>query len=556
MARPGRGAVTRLVIVLAALALSLLAPSTAAAARSEFFGIVQGPTLDAQDINGTPGSGYNDGMDDARIRTARFLLNWEWVQPTNAPPRWGAMDTFIGRLAVRGIRSVPAVWGNPDWVYGGDARPPLDNSQSVTAWQNFLKALVARYGPSGSYWPTAYRQKYGAGATPLPIQSWQIWNEPNLKKFYVPYPSPQSYARLVKLSYGAIHSKDSQARVVLAGMPGYGDVKAWDFLNTFYNQAGIKNYFDAAALHPYASDVAHVRLQIQNVRGVMANRADGATPLWITEIAWGSAPPDSFGINKGPTGQANMLRDSYKMILNNRTAWNVQRLFWYLWRDPAPSPGTYCSFCDSAGLLRYDRTKKPAYSIFRGFTAETTPPQASITAGPAQGGFTKDPTPSFSFASNEPGSTFVCRVDAGTFKPCGSPSTTPLLADGTHTFSVKAIDAPGNESQIVSRSFTVDTHAPAAPRITDTDPNSPANDNAPEVKGSAAAGSTVRLFKTAGCTAGTAVALGSAAKFASPGITASVPDNTTTAFRATATDAAGNVSACSGSFTYVEDSTP
>jgi hypothetical protein len=52
------------------------------------------------------------------------------------------------------------------------------------------------------------------------------------------------------------------------------------------------------------------------------------------------------------------------------------------------------------------------------------------------------------------------------------------------------------------------------------------------------------------------VAQGSAATFASPGITASVPDNTTTAFRATATDAAGNVSACSGSFTYVEDSTP
>ena len=52
------------------------------------------------------------------------------------------------------------------------------------------------------------------------------------------------------------------------------------------------------------------------------------------------------------------------------------------------------------------------------------------------------------------------------------------------------------------------------------------------------------------------MAQGSAAAFASPGITASVPDNTTTAFRARATDAAGNISACSGAFTYVEDSTP
>jgi hypothetical protein len=200
--------------------------------------------------------------------------------------------------------------------------------------------------------------------------------------------------------------------------------------------------------------------------------------------------------------------------------------------------------------------RSPAYSRYRGFVAETTPPQASITAGPSQGSFTNDSTPSFSLASNEAGSTFECRFDASPFERCGSPYPLPRRSDGPHTFFVKAIDAPGNESQIVSRSFTVDTVAPAAPRITDTDPNSPANDNAPEVKGSAAAGSTVRLFKTAGCTAGTAVALGSAAKFASPGITVSVPDNTTTALRATATDAAGNVSPCSGSFTYVEDSTP
>ncbi len=497
-------------------------------------------------------------MADARVRTNRFLVNWRRVQPTQGSFSWHFTDQFIGRLASRGIRAVPAVWGNPDWVDGWPSTPPLSRPQDEQAWRTFLRALVARYGPGGSYWANGYRQQYGAGATPLPVQAWQIWNEPNLRKYFAPNPSPGKYARLVQISHDAIRSKDPQARVVLAGMPGYGDIKAWDFLRSFYSVAGIKNRFDAVALHPYASDLAHVRLQIQNVRGVMVNRADGATPLWLTEIAWGSAPPDRFGINKGPAGQAQMLRDSYNMILQNRKAWNVQRLFWYLWRDPASSQGgAGCSFCASAGLLRYDRTPKPAYGAFRSFAAETTPPQASITAGPAQGSFTRDSTPSFSFSSNEPGSTFACRVDASPFKPCTSPLRRgPPLSDGAHAFPVKAIDAPGNESQIVSRSFTVDTHAPAAPQITDSDPNSPANDNAPELKGSAAAGSTVKLFKTAGCTAGTLVAQGSAAAFASPGITALVADNTTTAFRARATDAAGNISACSGAFTYVEDSTP
>ena len=102
---------------------------------------------------------------------------------------------------------------------------------------------------------------------------------------------------------------------------------------------------------------------------------------------------------------------------------------------------------------------------FRSFTAETDPPQASITSGPAQGSSTNDSTPSFSFASNEPGSTFVCRVDARPLQALQLAATrSPPLADGAHTFSVKAIDAPGNESPVVSRSFTVDTQPRRRPR--------------------------------------------------------------------------------------------
>jgi hypothetical protein len=99
-----------------------------------------------------------------------------------------------------------------------------------------------------------------------------------------------------------------------------------------------------------------------------------------------------------------------------------------------------------------------------------------------------------------------------------------------------------------------DSTPPDAPQITDTDPDSPANDNNPEVKGSAEGGSTVRLYETSDCS-GTPEATGSAADFASPGLTASVADDSSTDFRATATDAAGNASPCSDPFAYTEDST-
>jgi hypothetical protein len=78
------------------------------------------------------------------------------------------------------------------------------------------------------------------------------------------------------------------------------------------------------------------------------------------------------------------------------------------------------------------------------------------------------------------------------------------------------------------------------------------------VKGSAASGSTVRLYSaltTIDCTPESLAATGTYSAFASPGLTVSVLDNSTTTFRATATDAAGNASPCSDSSTvYVEDS--
>ena len=112
------------------------------------------------------------------------------------------------------------------------------------------------------------------------------------------------------------------------------------------------------------------------------------------------------------------------------------------------------------GLVRNDRTPKPAYNAFTGFTAETIPPVARIASGPTHGSFINDPTLAFQLASSEPGSTFECRF-AQSWSPCASQFVgAPRLQDGPQTFSVKAIDAAGNESAVRTRSFTVDTTAP------------------------------------------------------------------------------------------------
>jgi hypothetical protein len=94
-----------------------------------------------------------------------------------------------------------------------------------------------------------------------------------------------------------------------------------------------------------------------------------------------------------------------------------------------------------------------------------------------------------------------------------------------------------------------DKDPPAAPQLVDTNPSSPGTSGAPRILGTAEAGSTVRIYAGASC-AGAPVATGSAAELGSPGIAVKVAEGDTAAFSATATDAAGNTSACSAPISY------
>jgi hypothetical protein len=354
----------RIAIVLAGLAMALLAAPAAQAARSEFYGITQPPALGGQDLS---------GMAAAKVHTDRFPLGWIQVQPSKNTFHWAETDQLVGSLAMVGIRPAPFVYAPPRWAHtGGVRRPPLGAS-AKKAWQNFLRRAVGRYGPRGSYWKSPYHQQFGSGATPWPITSWQIWNEPNLKAF-----SPgstyrqkaQKYGQLVQISHSAIRSKDPKARIVLAGIATQNDPDAFNFLNSLYSVRGIKSSFEAAAEHPYASTNAKIKTAIKRFRSVMAKHGDRRTPLWITEFAWGSGPLDGIGINKGSeAGQAQALTSSYQMFLANRKAWNLQRVFWFLWRDPESGSvlASGCSFCGTAGLVAYEGNAKPALSAFESF---------------------------------------------------------------------------------------------------------------------------------------------------------------------------------------------
>jgi hypothetical protein len=90
---------------------------------------------------------------------------------------------------------------------------------------------------------------------------------------------------------------------------------------------------------------------------------------------------------------------------------------------------------------------------------DTTPPHTSITAAPPA--LSNSSSASFSFTSTKAGSSFACRLDASAFAACVSPQSYSGLADGSHTFQVRATDPAGNTDPTpASYTWTVDTTPP------------------------------------------------------------------------------------------------
>jgi hypothetical protein len=354
---------TRLIAgLLAAAAIVLPAGSAAAKVPTDFWGVsLLGENLDSGDLA---------RMHKGNVTNARFTFFWQKIEPNRGSYLWGPTDKLVGDLASRGIESLPTVYGTPSWAAKSDATAPVRSRKQRRGWKTFLEALVARYGPGGDYWtdPSLYPLQHPA-SPPVPLRSWQVWNEPTIPSYYKPKPSVKGYTKLLRISHKAIKTGDPSAKVILAGLFGYAykpRFYAWHFLSRLYRKHGIKRDFDAVNLHPYGPKVFYVADQIKRTRRAMKRHGDRHTKVWISEIGWGSAHRDG-GLNKGKNGQRKLLKQSFRKLRHKRGHWHLRYVDWFSWRDPTSYSGE-CHFCAHAGLFNPTGEAKPSWHAFKGFT--------------------------------------------------------------------------------------------------------------------------------------------------------------------------------------------
>jgi hypothetical protein len=150
-------------------------------------------------------------------------------------------------------------------------------------------------------------------------------------------------------------------------MPGLSELRGWSFLKRLYKIGGVKRDFDVVAIHPYSLTLHGVAVSIERMRNAMRRHHDRRTPLWVTEIGWGSAHRDG-SLNVGLRGQKRMLKGAFKLVRHQRRQWHIGRLFWFEWRDPRAYGGE-CPWCGHAGLFRHNRKPKPAWQAYKHFAA-------------------------------------------------------------------------------------------------------------------------------------------------------------------------------------------
>ncbi|MFL5347471.1 MAG: adventurous gliding motility protein AgmC [Hyalangium sp.] len=200
-----------------------------------------------------------------------------------------------------------------------------------------------------------------------------------------------------------------------------------------------------------------------------------------------------------------------------------------------------------------------AFSNTNTFTVDTTPPAAPVVVAPANGSTTSNTTPAYTGTAeaNSTVTVYVDNVAVGNTTADGSGNwsfTQPTaLLEGSHSVKATATDVAGNISVFSNtNTFTVDLTPPSAPVVLTPANGSTSNNTTPAYTGTAEAGSTVTVYVD-NVAVGTTTANASGAwSFTQP----TALSEGSHSVKATAKDAAGNVSVFSNTNTFTVDTTP
>lgn len=194
------------------------------------------------------------------VNLVRVEFPWRFIETGTGVYDWSRADLIVQEAQTYHVALQPVVVWSPAWVGAPTAAP------SPGAFQAFMNALVGRYHAS--------------------IHYWEMWNEPDLSKYWDA--GERAYVSDILIpGYQGAKAADPSAQVILGG-PSWA---SQDWMNRIYDYGGGDS-FDIMAWHAYG-DVSTVLSSVDNVLPILSDHHQLNKPLWVGEYGLQEGSPSS-----------------------------------------------------------------------------------------------------------------------------------------------------------------------------------------------------------------------------------------------------------------------
>lgn len=211
---------------------------------------------------------------DMGMGRVRIGVNWKEIETSPGTYSWTALDRRVASARESGLSPLLLIQTVPDWV-------DIPTTDQVSAEVIELAQMYGEFSGKVAH-------RYGDM-----VDEYEIWNEPNLDRFW-PTPHPGQYAMFLKEAYRQIHDHDTAATVISAGLAPAANtsrtISPMSFLESLYS-LGLRGFSDAIAMHPYSfpelptgsSDWNTFR-SLTDIHNLMVRYGDGHKKIWLTEF--------------------------------------------------------------------------------------------------------------------------------------------------------------------------------------------------------------------------------------------------------------------------------
>jgi hypothetical protein len=337
--------------VLTTAAVFLLLPATSSASPYIRFGVQDDAYLSA----GPALQGRLDTLDRLGAKLVRYTVDWRAiakrkprraVSPGDPAYDWSSADAVLNGLHERKIAVLVTLARAPAWANGGRGANGMPTSKySLSA---FAVAVARRYP-----W----------------VRLWEIWNEPNLRRFLSPN-SPELYVRrLLNPTYAVLKRERFSNRVAGGSTSPRKTPSGLSPVAFMRGMRAAHPRFDAYSHHPYPvtrgeRPSGFARGVCKYCKGVLtlanlpvllkeARQDFGPKRIWLTEYGYQTNPPDRFGVSRSV--QAKYVAET---ALRAKSARFVDVLIHFIVRDEPQLSGWQSGLFSAAGVI------KPSFNSF------------------------------------------------------------------------------------------------------------------------------------------------------------------------------------------------